>query len=163
MDGGNAIARPVGAARRWDRRARDSSAASVSHRLVARDRTYGLSASAGADGWTPEYFSSRAWTGPDRGINSAGVPGTVSGWDALLKRFCSIDFEQVSPGALHLAEEVSRSLRVAATGGKRATLTKTALGPHGVATAKLRRCTHVPQSGYGAGSPAIQRAVVTLL
>ena len=74
----------------------------------ARDKKlYGLSASGWSPkGWTPEYFSSRGLDEvPSRGINSAVVPGTVSGWDAILKRFGSMGFEQVLEPARVLAEE----------------------------------------------------------
>ena len=42
---------------------------------------------------------------PSNGINSAVVPGTVAGWDALLKRFGTMTFAEVLEPAATYAEE----------------------------------------------------------
>jgi gamma-glutamyltranspeptidase/glutathione hydrolase len=74
----------------------------------ARDKKlYGVNASGWSPaGWTRDYFTDTLGVDeiPD-GINGAVVPGTVSGWDALLKRFGSMDFKQVLEPARSLAQE----------------------------------------------------------
>ena len=111
MDGGNAIDAAVGAAATLG--VVEPGSTGIGGDLFAivwsaRDKKlYGLSASGWAPkGWTPEYFSSRGLDEvPSRGIDSAVIPGTVSGWDALLKRFGSMGFEQVLEPARSLAQE----------------------------------------------------------
>ncbi len=74
----------------------------------ARDKKlYGLEASGWSPaGWTPEYFEELGVDEiPGRGINSAVVPGTVAGWDAMLDRFGTMDFQQVlEPARMHAQE-----------------------------------------------------------
>ena len=111
MDGGNAIDAAVGAAATLGVVEPGSTGIGGDMFAIvwsARDKKlYGLSASGWSPkGWTPEYFSSRGLDEvPSRGINSAVVPGTVSGWDAMLKRFGSMGFEQVLEPARVLAKE----------------------------------------------------------
>jgi gamma-glutamyltranspeptidase/glutathione hydrolase len=75
----------------------------------ARDRRlYGLSSSGWApSGWTVEYFRNTLGVDevPSSGINSAVIPGTVAGWDALLKRFGYMKFTEVLEPAATYAEE----------------------------------------------------------
>ncbi len=71
-------------------------------------RLYGVEAGGWApQGWTPDYFRDTLGVDevPDSGIDSVVVPGTVSGWDALLARFGSMNFEQVLEPARAYAEE----------------------------------------------------------
>jgi gamma-glutamyltranspeptidase/glutathione hydrolase len=111
MDGGNAIDAAVGAAATLG--VVEPMSTGIGGDLFAivwsaRDqKLYGLSASGWAPkAWTPEYFASRGLDEvPSRGINSAVIPGTVSGWDALLKRFGSMGFEEVLEPARVLAQE----------------------------------------------------------
>ena len=57
--------------------------------------------------WTPQFFTERLGvkTVPGSGVNSATVPGAISGYDALLKRFGSMTFEQTFERAARIAEE----------------------------------------------------------
>jgi gamma-glutamyltranspeptidase/glutathione hydrolase len=74
----------------------------------ARDKKlYGLASSGWAPkAWTPAFFTSRGFTSvPGSGIHSAVVPGTVSGWDALLKRLGTMTFKEVLEPAATYAEE----------------------------------------------------------
>ena len=69
-------------------------------------KLYGLNAS----GWSPagltaDYLLARGYKEmPQRGINSATVPGAVEGWDQLLKRFGTKKFSDVLAPAIHFAE-----------------------------------------------------------
>ncbi|TDD37341.1 gamma-glutamyltransferase [Nonomuraea terrae] len=75
----------------------------------AKDKKlYSLASSGWAPkAWTAEYFTETLGVDevPGRGINSAVVPGTVSGWDALLKRFGSMGFKDVLEPAATYAEQ----------------------------------------------------------
>lgn len=74
----------------------------------ARDKKlYGLNSSGWApQKWTPEYFKKLGVDEvPTSGINSAVVPGTVSGWDALLRRFGTMDYKEVLEPARQYAAE----------------------------------------------------------
>jgi gamma-glutamyltranspeptidase/glutathione hydrolase len=75
----------------------------------ARDnKLYGLASSGFApQAWTVSYFRDTLHLKriPSTGINSAVVPGTVSGWDALLKRFGTMSLEEVIEPAARYAEE----------------------------------------------------------
>ena len=57
--------------------------------------------------WTPEFFTEKlgAKSVPGSGVNSATVPGAISGYDALLKRFGTMTFEQTFERAARIAEE----------------------------------------------------------
>lgn len=52
-------------------------------------------------GWTAEYFANRTLTG----INSITVPGAVSGFDAMLKRFGTMTFKETLERAATIAEQ----------------------------------------------------------
>jgi gamma-glutamyltranspeptidase/glutathione hydrolase len=58
-------------------------------------------------GWTPEFFKTKlaVKTVPNNGVNSATVPGAISGYDALLKRFGTLGFKETFERAARLAEE----------------------------------------------------------
>src|SRR3954463_10774092 len=47
-------------------------------------------------GWTPEFFKTGLGlkTVPNSGVNAATVPGAISGYDALLKRFGTLGFKE---------------------------------------------------------------------
>src|SRR6266436_4054332 len=63
---------------------------------VAKDKKlYALNSGGWAPtGWTPEFFTKLGGKGvPNSGVNSATVPGAISGYDALLKRFGSLGFK----------------------------------------------------------------------
>ena len=70
-------------------------------------RTYGLA----ANGWspqklTPEFLREKGIaTMPTNGIHSVTVPGTVEGWDKLLKRFGNKKLRDVLKPSIQLAEE----------------------------------------------------------
>jgi gamma-glutamyltranspeptidase/glutathione hydrolase len=111
MDGGNAIDAAVAAAATLG--VVEPMSTGVGGDLFAivwsaRDqKLYGLSSSGWAPrDWTPQYFADKGYDEvPSRGIDSAVVPGTVSGWDAILNRFGTMDFQQVLEPARVLAEE----------------------------------------------------------
>ena len=46
-------------------------------------------------GWTPDFFTNRlkATRVPGNGVNAATVPGAISGYDAMLKRFGTCDLQ----------------------------------------------------------------------
>ncbi|MFC0549679.1 gamma-glutamyltransferase [Planotetraspora thailandica] len=77
----------------------------------AKDRRlYGLNASGWAPrSWTPDYFTKLGYdaeTGvPLHGVHSITVPGAVDGWDQLLRRFGTMDFDQVLKPAITTAEQ----------------------------------------------------------
>ena len=58
-------------------------------------------------GWTPDFF--RTTLGlkemPASGVNATTVPGAVSGYDALLKRFGTLTFKETFERAARIAEE----------------------------------------------------------
>ena len=58
-------------------------------------------------GWTPEFFTSqlKVRSVPSNGVNSATVPGAVSGYDALLKRFGTLTFKETLESAAQIAEQ----------------------------------------------------------
>ncbi len=57
--------------------------------------------------WTPQFFTERlrVLAVPANGVNAATVPGAVSGYDALLKRFGSLTFKDTFERAARIAEE----------------------------------------------------------
>jgi gamma-glutamyltranspeptidase / glutathione hydrolase len=75
----------------------------------ARDKKlYALNSGGWAPaGWTSQFFSEKLGVKsvPGAGVNSATVPGAISGYDALLKRFGSMTFEQTFERAARIAEE----------------------------------------------------------
>src|SRR5436309_2673611 len=58
-------------------------------------------------GWTPEFFTQKLGVRsvPNSGVNAATVPGAVSGYDALLKRFGTMTFKETFERAARVAEE----------------------------------------------------------
>src|SRR6185436_17958753 len=75
---------------------------------VAKDKKlYALNSGGWAPtGWTPEFFAKLGGKGvPNSGVNSATVPGAISGYDALLKRFGSMGFKETFERAARLADE----------------------------------------------------------
>ena len=76
---------------------------------VARDKKlYALNSAGWAPaGWTPRFFTETlgARAVPARGVNAATVPGAVSGYDALLKRFGTMTFKDTFERASRIAEE----------------------------------------------------------
>lgn len=65
-------------------------------------------------GWSPavwgaDFFRARGWDAkrgfPQHGIDTVTVPGAVEGWDQLLRRFGSRDFQSVLEPAIRIAEE----------------------------------------------------------
>ncbi|RPI53637.1 MAG: gamma-glutamyltransferase family protein [Acidobacteria bacterium] len=75
----------------------------------ARDRRlYALNSAGWAPAaWTPEFFARTLGVKsvPGSGVNSATVPGAISGYDALLKRFGTRTFKETFERAAQIAEE----------------------------------------------------------
>jgi gamma-glutamyltranspeptidase/glutathione hydrolase len=75
----------------------------------ARDKKlYALNSAGWAPAaWTPQFFTGKLGVKsvPGSGVNSATVPGAISGYDALLKRFGSMSFQQTFERAARIAEE----------------------------------------------------------
>src|SRR5687767_9171307 len=75
----------------------------------ARDKKLYALNSAGwsPSAWTPQFFTDklRVKSVPGSGVNSATVPGAISGYDALLKRFGSLTFKETFERAARIAEE----------------------------------------------------------
>jgi len=110
--GGNAIDAAVAAAAVLDVTSQnDTGIAGDLFALVwsARDKKlYALNSAGWAPAlWTPEYFKQQLGVErvPGTGINSATVPGAISGYDALLTRFGTMGFKQTFARAAQLAEE----------------------------------------------------------
>src|SRR5204862_3516760 len=65
---------------------------------IAKDKKlYALNSGGRAPAkWTPELFTQglKVQRVPNNGVNSATVPGAVSGYDALLKRFGTMGFKE---------------------------------------------------------------------
>src|SRR6185503_19461055 len=57
--------------------------------------------------WTPQFFTGKLGVKsvPGSGVNSATVPGAISGYDALLKRFGTLGFKETFERAARIAEE----------------------------------------------------------
>jgi len=76
---------------------------------IAKDKKlYALNSGGWAPaGWTPEFFTNtlKVRSIPGNGVNSATVPGAVSGYDALLKRFGTMTFKETFERAAQLADE----------------------------------------------------------
>ena len=58
-------------------------------------------------GWTPEFFTEKLQVRsvPSRGVNATTVPGAISGYDAMLKRFGTLTFKETLERAARLADE----------------------------------------------------------
>jgi gamma-glutamyltranspeptidase/glutathione hydrolase len=76
---------------------------------IAKDKKlYALNSGGWAPaGWTPEFFTKTLGVTrvPNAGVNSATVPGAISGYDALLKRFGTMGFKETFERAARLADE----------------------------------------------------------
>jgi gamma-glutamyltranspeptidase/glutathione hydrolase len=76
---------------------------------VAKERKlYALNSAGWAPaGWTPAFFTATLGVRsvPNSGVNAATVPGAISGYDALLKRFGTVGFRETFERAARLAEE----------------------------------------------------------
>jgi len=76
---------------------------------IAKDKKlYALNSAGWAPaGWTPDFFKTKlsVRTVPNNGVNSATVPGAISGYDALLKRFGTLGFKETFERAARLADE----------------------------------------------------------
>ena len=76
---------------------------------IAKDRKlYALNSGGWAPaGWTPEFFTKTLGVTriPGGGVNSATVPGAISGYDALLKRFGTLGFKESFERAARIADE----------------------------------------------------------
>jgi len=68
-------------------------------------KLHGLNASGRAPGaWTPEYFAGQTLM-PLIGWNTVTVPGMVSGWIELSRKFGKLPFAQLFKRAIHYAEK----------------------------------------------------------
>jgi gamma-glutamyltranspeptidase/glutathione hydrolase len=58
-------------------------------------------------GWTPEFFTGtlKVRNVPGRGVNAVTVPGAISGYDAMLRRFGTLTFKETFERAARLADE----------------------------------------------------------
>jgi len=76
---------------------------------IAKDKKlYALNSGGWAPAaWTPDFFKTKLGvkTVPNNGVNSATVPGAISGYDALLKRFGTLGFKETFERAARLADE----------------------------------------------------------
>src|SRR5947208_9673001 len=76
---------------------------------VAKDKKlYALNSAGWAPTrWTPEFFKTGLGvkTVPNSGVNAATVPGAISGYDAMLKRFGTLGFKETFERAARLADE----------------------------------------------------------
>ncbi|HJZ71218.1 MAG TPA: gamma-glutamyltransferase family protein [Vicinamibacterales bacterium] len=76
---------------------------------VAKDKKlYALNSGGWApSGWTPEFFTKKLGVKsvPNNGVNAATVPGAISGYDALLKRFGTVGFKEAFERAARIADE----------------------------------------------------------
>jgi len=76
--------------------------------IAKEKKLYALNSAGWAPtGWTPEFFTTTLGVKnvPGNGVNAATVPGAVSGYDALLKRFGTLGFKETFARAARLAEE----------------------------------------------------------
>jgi gamma-glutamyltranspeptidase/glutathione hydrolase len=75
----------------------------------ARDKElYALNSAGWAPvAWTPQFFTDKLGVKsvPGSGVNAATVPGAISGYDALLKRFGSLTFKETFERAARVADE----------------------------------------------------------
>ncbi len=75
----------------------------------ARDKKlYGLASAGWAPaGWTHEFFIERLrrTSMPGTGVNASTVPGAISGYDAMLKRFGTMTFKETFERAARVAEQ----------------------------------------------------------
>lgn len=111
-NGGNAIDAAVAAAAVLDVTSQnDTGIGGDLFALVwsARDqKLYALNSAGWAPAaWNLEFFTDELGLTrmPSSSVNAATVPGAISGYDALLQRFGSMDFQQTFARAVQLAEE----------------------------------------------------------
>ncbi|EED33686.1 gamma-glutamyltransferase [gamma proteobacterium NOR5-3] len=111
-NGGNAVDAIVAAAAVLDVTSQnDTGIAGDLFALVwsaADQKLYGLNSAGWApEGWTLEFFTEELGVSemPDFGVNTATVPGAISGYDALLSRFGTMGFKETFERAATLAEE----------------------------------------------------------
>ena len=75
----------------------------------ARDKKlYALNSAGWAPaGWTREFFTQKLGVNgvPGSGVNATTVPGAISGYDAMLKRFGTLTFKETFERAARVAEE----------------------------------------------------------
>jgi gamma-glutamyltranspeptidase / glutathione hydrolase len=75
----------------------------------ARDKKlYALNSAGWAPaGWTREFFAQKlgVTSVPASGVNATTVPGAISGYDAMLKRFGTLTFKETFERAARIAEE----------------------------------------------------------
>src|SRR5581483_4967592 len=76
---------------------------------IAKDKKlYALNSAGWAPaGWTRDFFTTKLGVDrvPASGVNAATVPGAISGYDALLKRFGTLGFKETFERAARLADE----------------------------------------------------------
>jgi gamma-glutamyltranspeptidase/glutathione hydrolase len=76
---------------------------------IAKDqKLYALNSAGWAPAqWTPEFFTQQLGVNriPSTGVNATTVPGAISGYDALLKRFGTMTFKRTFDRAAQMAEE----------------------------------------------------------
>ena len=76
---------------------------------IAKDKKlYALNSAGWAPAqWTPGFFTQKSGVRamPPSGVNATTVPGAISGYDALLKRFGTMTFKQTFDRAARIAEE----------------------------------------------------------
>jgi gamma-glutamyltranspeptidase/glutathione hydrolase len=76
---------------------------------VAKDKKlYALNSAGWAPtGWSPEFFTKTLGVRavPNAGVNATTVPGAISGYDSLLKRFGTVGFKESFERAARIAEE----------------------------------------------------------
>ena len=76
--------------------------------IAADKKLYALNSAGWAPaGWSPEFFTEELGLErvPSVGINASTVPGAISGYDALLKRFGTLGFEETFARAVQVADE----------------------------------------------------------
>lgn len=76
---------------------------------IAKDKKlYALNSAGWApSGWTPDFFTGKLGLKamPNGGVNSATVPGAISGYDAMLTRFGTMTFKEAFERAARIADE----------------------------------------------------------
>jgi gamma-glutamyltranspeptidase/glutathione hydrolase len=111
-DGGNAIDAAVAAAAVLDVTSQnDAGIGGDLFALIwsAKDkRLYALNSAGWAPAsWTPAFFADtlKLKAMPSTGVNAATVPGAISGYDSMLKRFGTRSFKQTLARAVQVADE----------------------------------------------------------
>jgi gamma-glutamyltranspeptidase/glutathione hydrolase len=76
--------------------------------VAKEEKLYALNSGGWAPAeWTPEFFTStlNVKAVPFSGVNSSTVPGAISGYDQLLKRFGTMTFKETFESAAQLADD----------------------------------------------------------